>query len=283
MSHINSWSNPSKSGAAEAIQMAAFLEERSSAMDMRDVNQKLSEVLNGKPGEQLLEVGCGSGVICRLVLPFILPSGIVTGLDISPDMSAEAIRYTQSAGMQSSVAFSAGTAESLPYPEASFDGAWAARLLLHVANPVRVIVEMARVVRPGGWVVVMDWDYETVTVDHPDRDLTRRVLHWRTDHHGGDNWSGRALWRWMRLAGLQRITVHPYVSIAHSELDSLTQSLWRAAKGAYEGGAISAMEQDAWVQELRARIQSELFFASINYFILKGTVVSVDGRNNAGL
>ena len=66
-----------------------------------------------------------------------------------------------------------------------------------------MIREMKRVVKSAGRVVVMDWDFDTVTVDHPDRELTRRLLHWRCDRRGGNNWSGRQLWRRMHTAGFK--------------------------------------------------------------------------------
>ena len=111
------------------------------------------------------------------------------GVDISPEMTKEAREYARVEGINTGISFETCKAESLPYPEASFDGAIAARLLLHVTDPDTVLREMKRVVRPGGRVVVMDWDFDTVTVDHPDRELSRRLLHWRTDNHGGNNWS----------------------------------------------------------------------------------------------
>jgi len=273
MEHSNSWSDPSKVGKEDAIQMAAFLEERSRAPDMQAVNQKLCETIVAKPGERLLEVGSGSGILCRMLAPQLQPDGQIVGLDISPEMTAQAQKYALAQGITGGIAFETGTAESLPYPTASFDCAIAARLLLHAANPDVVIQEMKRVVKPGGKVVVMDWDFDTAAVDHPDRELSRLILHWRNDHHGGNNWSGRQLWQRMRTAGLQNLSVHPWVSVTHHETDGLTQSLWRAAQVACEGGAISPAEQEAWTLELKSRIQAGTFFASIVYFIVKGTVV----------
>jgi hypothetical protein len=120
----------------------------------------------------------------------------------------------------------------------------------------------------------MDWDFDSVIVDHSDRELSRRLLQWRSDHHGGNNWSGRQLWRRMKKTGLQDLSVHPWVSIAYCELDGLTQSLWRAAEVAREGGAISPVEQETWVKELKDRVQAGTFFASIVYFIIMGTVIT---------
>jgi ubiquinone/menaquinone biosynthesis C-methylase UbiE len=272
MSHFNAWADPSYASSADAVQMAAFLEERSHSPDTQEINDKLCEVIAAKYGEILLEVGCGSGVLCRQLAPRVKPGGSMIGVDISPEMTAEARKYALSEGISDGIAFETSAAEALPYSDDCFDGAFAARLLLHVSKPDEVICEMARVVKPGGRILVMDWDFDTVTVDHPDRDQTRRLLHWRGDHHGGNNWSGRQLWRHMQTAGFHDLFVYPWVSVAHREEDGLTQSLWRAAQVACDGGVISPAEQEAWVKELKMRIQAGSFFASIVYFIVKGIV-----------
>ena len=280
MSHFNAWANPSKAGHADAVQMAAFLEARSCLPDVFEVNQRLCDVVAPQPGERLLEVGSGSGALCRLPAAHARSAGWVIGVDISPEMTSEAGRYARSAGIEAGIFFETGAAETLPHADASFDAAIAARLLLHAAEPDEAIREMRRVVKPGGRLVVMDWDFDTVTVDHPDRDLTRRLLHWRSDHHGGNNWSGRQLWSRMHSAGLQNLSVHPWVSVACSEEDGLTQSLWRAAQVACQAGAISPAESDAWIGELKERLRKGSFFASVAYFIVKGFVASHPGRGN---
>jgi ubiquinone/menaquinone biosynthesis C-methylase UbiE len=273
MSHTNAWSNPSKAGASEAVQMAGFLEERARTPDVLEVNAAFCKVLDAQPGEHILEVGSGSGVICRLIATQLDATGSIVGVDISPEMLLEAQKYARQEGLADRITFEPGAGESLSYPDDTFDCACAARVLLHAQDPQAILGEMRRVVKPGGRVMVMDWDFETVVVDHPNRELTRRLLHWRNDHHGGDNWSGRQLWRRMQAAGLQRLSVHPFVSVVHAESEGLTQSLWRAAQVAREGGGISPQEQDEWLGELEKRIQAGTFFASIVYFMVRGFVV----------
>jgi 2-amino-4-hydroxy-6-hydroxymethyldihydropteridine diphosphokinase len=272
MSHQNVWSNPSSTGPENVANMAAFLEERSLCHDSVTVNQALCTVLAPKPGERLLEVGSGTGVLCRLIAPYLLPGGRITGIDISPEFARHAQSYVSEAGLSEAVTFDTGNAESLPYADGAFDGSYASRLLLHAADPDLIVHQLARVVRPGGRVVLMDWDFETVTVDHPDRALTRLLLHWRTDNHGGDNWSGRQLWRRAAQEGLTNLEVTPIVTVAHTENEGVTQSLWRAAEVARNGGGISAKEHDAWVDKLKQRLADGTFFASIVYFIVKGYV-----------
>ncbi len=272
MNQKNVWSNPSRAGAAEVRQMAAFLEERSRNPDMQAVNVAVRDVLAPNPGERVLEVGCGSAILCRLLAPRLQPDGYVAGLDISPGFLIAAQGYARQEGLADWILFECGAGETLPHPNGSFDCALAARLLLHAEDPDAVIHEMVRVVRRGGRVVVMDWDFDTVAVDHPDRELTRRLLQWRSDHHGGDNWSGRQLWGRMVASGVQSLTVQPVVTVVHHEADSLTQSIWRAAQVSRDNGAISADEHDAWVSTLKERVQTGTFFASIVYFIVSGIV-----------
>jgi ubiquinone/menaquinone biosynthesis C-methylase UbiE len=270
MSHVNNWANPSKAGMQDVHDMAAALEERAQALDQLQVNEALVEALAPVAGEHILEVGCGSGVLCRQVAPGVAPGGKITGVDISPEFLMLAQDYAVNADLSDSVQWGAAQAEVLPFQDASFDGVFAARLLLHVSNPQPVLNELVRVVRPGGRVVAMDWDFDTVAVDHSDRELTRRVMHWRCDHHGGNNWSGRQLWGQMAAAGLGNVKALPVVSVARRENDSLTLSLFKAAQVARDGGAIAPIEYEAWIGELKNNLKTDLFFASIVYFIVVG-------------
>lgn len=270
MSRENNWANPSNASMQDVREMAAALEERAQAPDQLIVNKALVDTLAPVNGEHILEVGCGSGVLSRQTAPVVVPGGKVTGMDISPEFLRIAQGYAVNAGLSDSIQWGTGRAEFLPFQDASFDGVFAARLLLHVSNPQAVLNELVRVVRPGGRVVVMDWDFDTVALDHSDRELTRRLMHWRCDHHGGNNWSGRQLWGQMAATGLVNVKVVPVVSVAHHENDSLTLSLFRAAQVAREGGAIAPDEYNAWVSELRSNLAAGCLFASIVYFIVLG-------------
>jgi ubiquinone/menaquinone biosynthesis C-methylase UbiE len=254
----------------QAKNMAQFLEERGNFPDQVQVNQYLQEVLAPQPGENILEAGSGSGILCRLVASMVVPGGRVTGLELSPYLVEEASQYAESEGMSELISFEVGNAESMPFESGRFDGSFAARLLMHSPDPDAIVRELTRVVRPGGRVVLMDWDFETAVVDHPAKEITRRILNWRTDNRDRNSWSGRQLWNKAKWAGLQALESHPFVSLAYDENNSLTQSLWRAAEEACSKGAISEEARDAWLADLKARIDDGTFFASIVYFLVKG-------------
>ena len=270
MKQVNNWADPSNTTMKNIHEMAVALEERAKAIDQLQVNTTLVDTLAPVIGEHILEVGCGSGVLCRQIAPAVVPGGKIIGVDISAEFLKIARSYAASANLSDYIQWGAGQAEVLPFQDANFDGVIAARLLLHVSDPQIVLNEMQRVVRPGGRVVVMDWDFETVVVDHSNRDLTRRLIHWRCDHHGGNNWSGRQLWGRMVSAGLVNVKVIPVVSIARRKNDSLTLSLFKAAMVARDDGAIAPNEYDTWTSELQSGLATESFFASIVYFIVIG-------------
>jgi SAM-dependent methyltransferase len=263
----DAWSNPSAVSAEDAARMAVFLEDRAACPDQILVNTALRDALAPRPGEHIVEVGCGSGALCRLVASGLLPGGELLGVDVAPEMVAAARTL---AGQQMHIRFEVGAGAALPAEDATYDAAFGARLLLHVADPAPIVVEMVRVVKPGGRVVLMDWDFETVTVTHPDRELTRRLLHWRCDHHGGNNWSGRRLLGYALAAGLRDLTVIPVTSVARDEAAALTGSMFRAAEVAREGGAITPAEHDAWTGELKRQLTAGQLMASITYFIVRG-------------
>jgi ubiquinone/menaquinone biosynthesis C-methylase UbiE len=268
--NLNEWANPSTAGTEKQATMFIHLEDRARCPDQQVVNSAFIRILDPHPGEQLLEVGCGSGVLCRLAAGGMELVRKIVGIDISFPFVQSAQGIVEQANLGFKINFSTGAAEALPFADQVFDGAFAARLMLHAADPGIVAKEMVRVVKHSGRVVVMDWDYDTVVVDHSDRELTRRLIHWRTDHRGGDNWSGRKLFRMMAEAGLQDLRLIPVVSIAHSESDSLTQSLGNAAQGARDQAIITPEEYEAWTGELKAAMNAGHFFASINYFIVSG-------------
>ena len=101
------------------------------------------------PGSEVLDVATGTGAVARLLLE---RGCTVTGLDQSPGMLAVARPR-----LGDRARFVEGRAESLPFPDASFDALTVTYLLRYVDEPGEVLRELARVVRPGGVVAMLEF------------------------------------------------------------------------------------------------------------------------------
>jgi LmbE family N-acetylglucosaminyl deacetylase/SAM-dependent methyltransferase len=130
------------------------------------------EQLALRPGQRLLDVGCGLGDAV-LALSADLGEGEVVGIDGSEVMLAEARKRAADATCR--VRFTVGDAGALDEPDASFDAVRSERMLQWVPDPARAVAEMARVVRPGGLVCLTDSDWSTLEFDVGDPDIARRV------------------------------------------------------------------------------------------------------------
>jgi SAM-dependent methyltransferase len=125
----------------------------------------LVELVPEDPGASWLEVACGPAAISRALAPRV---GRVHGVDLTPAMLEKATEEAAAAGLDN-VGFSVGDATALELEDASFAGAVTRFSLHHIPAPWRVVAEMARVVRPGGWVIVSDF------IADPDRDVYAAV------------------------------------------------------------------------------------------------------------
>jgi phosphatidylethanolamine/phosphatidyl-N-methylethanolamine N-methyltransferase len=114
----------------------------------REVGQQLLELY---PGAQVLEVGVGTG----LSLPRFSLGVDVSAIDLSQDMLNQAQRRIESLRMRN-VKLLKMDATRLEFPDNSFDRVYAAYFISTVPDPVKVLLEMKRVCRPGGYLIFLN-------------------------------------------------------------------------------------------------------------------------------
>lgn len=117
-----------------------------------DALRLLVEWSGAGPADTVLDVACGPGLV---VGAFARVARHVTGIDITPAMIERARELTREKGL-TNVTLQVGDVLPLPYPDASFSLVTSRFAFHHLPDPRAVLVEMARVCRPGGRVVVAD-------------------------------------------------------------------------------------------------------------------------------
>lgn len=114
------------------------------------------EMADPQPGDAVLDVACGTGLVSFRAAARVGRHGSVVGTDISGEM-VEAARRRMAEGGCVNVRFERGEAEALAFADAGFDVALCALGLMYVPDPIRALREMHRVLRPGGVAAVAVW------------------------------------------------------------------------------------------------------------------------------
>ena len=114
---------------------------------------RLREILAPRPGERVLEVGPGTGYYALQAARWLEPGGTLEVLDLQQEMLDQVTRRARMSGIANVVA-TRGDARALPYPDGAFDAAYLAVVLGEVPDQRAALRELARVLRPGGRLVV---------------------------------------------------------------------------------------------------------------------------------
>jgi ubiquinone/menaquinone biosynthesis C-methylase UbiE len=155
-----------------------------------------------RPGQRLLDIGCGPGTI-TLDLAALVAPGQVIGLE-NVEAPLATARANAAARADTRTVFQLGDALALPFEDASFDVVHAHQVLQHLADPVAALREMRRVCKPGGWIAARDADYAAMAWYPPSPALER----WRSTYsaaaraNGAEPDAGRRLRAWALAADL---------------------------------------------------------------------------------
>ena len=154
--------------------------------DHRWRREMIDHVADARPGS-VLDVATGpAGVALELA---DRTDATITGIDISAEMLTRGRRNVASAGQDDRITFVLGQGECLPFPDAAFDALTFTYLLRYVADPAATIIELARVVRPGGTMSSLEFAVPPNFIWHASwRVYTRLVLPVAAAALGGRAW-----------------------------------------------------------------------------------------------
>lgn len=215
-----------------------------------------------RPGERVLDIGCGPGYLAGEMAQLVGSEGHVQGVDPSPSMLAIARRHAPSAEL------SEGGALSLPAPDASFDAAVSTQVYEYVADVEAALAEVRRVLRPHGRLLVLDTDWDSIVWRSSDHERMTRVLRaW--DEHLADPHLPRRLPELLARAGfsVQRSAVVPVLNVGYERDTYSAHILGMIARFVSGRHGVSAEEASAWEADLRA-LGPNYFFSLNRYLFL---------------
>jgi ubiquinone/menaquinone biosynthesis C-methylase UbiE len=192
------------------------------------------ETLPLSPAMRVLDLACGDGFYTRQLAARLSRDGTVTGVDLNPAYLELAREEAARATGGGAIDFVVAGFDRLPFPDCSFDFVWCAQSLYSLPDPVRVLEHVARVLRPGGIVAVLENDTMhqvflpwPVSLEIPLRAAEMRALVGET-RHWGKYYVGRRLPAVFAAAGFEPLAMRtiaidrqaPLSEAAHTLLQS---------------------------------------------------------------
>ena len=194
--------------------MIASLEARGRSQGYLGALRSLMQAAQLRPGESVLEVGCGTGVLDRWLARRTQGRNRIVGVDISAFFLREAAALAKKEGLENVIEFQEANAEALPFPDGSFDVAMASTVIQRV-NADRMMAEMVRITKPGGRVAVVGHAHDMpLWVNLPlGATLKSKVESppWTNDSGHDLGCDDATLYRRFHDAGLSQITMFPYM------------------------------------------------------------------------
>jgi SAM-dependent methyltransferase len=248
----------------EAVRDAiiARLESRGEHPLFRGFIEEYLSAIRWDAVHQAVDLGCGTGVVTRLLARQAGSATRVLGVDLSEKLleAARGLARTER------IEWCCASADALPMEDNSADLAILHTLMSHVPEPGAVLREVYRVLRPGGRAVIFDADYASATFGLADfergRQLDLKLFSAIVDHLD----VCRQLPGLIAGAGLKLTDFRPHVIAEAGHGDFWLSSVRGFEKLIPALGILPEEEGRAWTQELLARHEAGAFFASGNYY-----------------
>lgn len=200
--------------------------------------QQMIADMQFKPGEAVLDLGCGPGLWSRIFAQRVQPHGRVVGVDGSAESIAYARQTLEQDPLPGCVEFHQVDFYSIPFDADTFDTTFCGNCLLYVTDPFKMLAEQKRVTKPGGRVISKEPDGSALIL-HPVDPLllskvlyaTERALEERPPNAQFDNVAGRKVRGLFLQAGFQDVTTKTYAIQKHAPL---TPEVKRYIRGSAE-------------------------------------------------
>jgi len=220
---------------------------------LRPLKEESYDWMQLEERHRVLDLGCGPGTDTLALAERVGSYGIVVGVDHDPAMLKEAARRAREAHLGTRIVHHLADASHLPLRSGSCDASRADRLFQHLSNPAAALGELLRVTRRGGWIVVLDTDWGTLSLHSPEIEIERRLARVNADHLLHNGYTGRQIYHLFKRQGVAdlRVAVYPVYALDLAQVRVLTV-LDEIEQKAIHLGVVTQAELRLWHASLQA-------------------------------
>ncbi|MEW5008246.1 MAG: methyltransferase domain-containing protein [Cycloclasticus sp.] len=248
-------------------QVSHALERAYQTPDIIAARQAVVKALAVQAGQSVLDIGSGPGLLARDLAPVVGNTGSVLGVDLADDMGESATKLCSDFSW---VNFENADALSLPYADNSFDRVVSTQVYEYVADLQCAVDELSRVLKPGGYAVIVDTDWEFPYWNASDGGVRDRVIDaWKA--HCGQQSVPLRLPAAIKSANLQLTKVQA-LPILNTSFDENSFSYWLSmiiSDFARGRNGLTEAETAVWVNDLRILDGKGEYFFCINRYLFE--------------
>lgn len=203
-----------------------------------------------RPGQHVLDAGCGPGDFLPHLGSLVGASGRVIAIDLAEENVALAARRVEEWQLPCPVAVHRASLLEVPYPDDSFDAVWCSNTVQYLDDDALAVAlaEFSRVVRPGGTVAVKDLDAHLITARPADPYLFGDFFRaaGASPGYARQLLRTRELYRYLKRAGLTKVRQQTVLIEHHTPLTSAATEFYTAACAQLAGQALALGLSEEW-------------------------------------
>jgi SAM-dependent methyltransferase len=230
------------------------------------------DVLALQAGERVVDVGAGPGLLAAEMATQVGPDGRVIGLDLSDSMLALSRQRSADLGVSGRLSFLKADAVRLPFADSVFDVAVSTQVYEYVPDVPAALAEVYRVLRPGGRVLILDTDWDSIVWAAGDQARMQRLLEAWVDRFADPQLPRSLAWQ-LQGTGFQVVRREVLV-LFDPEYDPDTYSVANGqimADFAVAQGRMPREEAEAWMRDLQRLGRQGRYFFSLNRYLFLAT------------